>query len=68
MSGAQPTREELQQAFQSGFQSIDAGGMFYHGFDACLESLGYRKHPNGRCTCPDDGAHGHLPECRWVKA
>jgi hypothetical protein len=62
-----PTREQLRQAFQSGFQSIDAGDTFYHGFDACLESLGYRKQPEGRCTCPDAGAHGHLPECRWGK-
>ena len=43
MSAATPTREELRQAFQSGFQSIDAGDSFYQGFHACLESLGYRK-------------------------
>ena len=68
MSAATPTGEELRQAFQSGFQSIDAGDTFHHGFDACLESLGYQRQPGGRCTCADDGAHGHLPECRWVKA
>ena len=68
MSAATPTREELRQAFQSGFQSIDAGDSFYQGFHACLESFGYRKQPEGRCTCPDHGAHGHLPECQWLKA
>jgi len=68
MTAATPTREELRQAFQSGFQSIDAGDTFHEGFYACLESLGYRKQAEGRCTCPDDGVHGHLPECRWVRA
>jgi hypothetical protein len=68
MSTATPTREELRQAFQCGFQSIDAGDGFSQGFDACLASLGYRKRPEGGCTCSDHGAHGHLPECRWVKA
>jgi hypothetical protein len=62
-----PTREELRQAFQRGFESIDAGESFYAGFHACLEALGYRRRPDGRCTCPDQGAHGHQPECRWLK-
>jgi len=64
---ATPTREELHQAFERGFESIDAGDGFYQGFHQCLESLGYRKQPDGGCTCSDRGAHGHLPECRWVK-
>jgi hypothetical protein len=68
MSAATPTREELRQAFQHGFDSIDTGDSFYQGFDACLESLGYRKQPTSRCTCSDGGTHGHLPECRRVKA
>jgi len=67
MNTATPTREELRQAFQRGFDSIDAGDGFYQGFHACLESLGYRKQAKGRCTCSDQGAHGHLPECRWTK-
>jgi len=67
MSTATPTRAELHQAFQRGFESIDAGEGFYQGFHECLESLGYRRRPNGGCTCSDLGAHGHLPECRWVK-
>ena len=67
MAGATPTREELREAFQHGFDSIDAGDGFYEGFHACLEALGYRKQTNARCTCGDQGAHGHLPECRWVK-
>ncbi len=67
MSAATPTREELRQAFQAGFQSIDAGDTFSTGFQAFLESVGYRKVQEGRCTCRDDGAHGHLPECQWVK-
>jgi hypothetical protein len=32
-----------------------------------LESRGYRKQENARCTCRDGGAHGHLPECRWMR-
>ena len=67
MSPATPTREELRQAFRCGFDSIDAGDSFSHGFFAFLELLGYRKSAEGRCTCSDGGAHGHLPECRWVR-
>jgi hypothetical protein len=33
-----------------------------------LESIGYRKQEDAQCTCRDGGAHGHLPECQWVKA
>jgi hypothetical protein len=64
----QPTPEELRQAFQAGFQSIDEGDTFYTGFHAFLESIGYRKQEDARCTCRDGGVHGHLPECRWVRA
>lgn len=64
----QPTREELRKAFGAGFQSIDEGETFYVGFHAYLESIGYRKKEDIPCTCPDEGVHGHLPECRWVKA
>jgi hypothetical protein len=64
----QPTREELRQAFEAGFQSIDEGDSFYTGFHAFLESKGYRKQDDTECTCRDGGAHGHLPECRWLKA
>jgi len=63
-----PTREELRQAFQAGFQTIDEGETFDAGFEAFLASLGYHKQDNTPCTCRDGGAHGHLPECRWVKA
>ena len=63
-----PSREELRRAFQAGFQSIDDGDSFYSGFNACLASMGYQLADGVRCTCPDAGAHGHLPECRWVKA
>jgi hypothetical protein len=58
------TREELREAFQRGFDAIDVGDSFYPGFHAHLKALGYRKRPEDRCTCPDLGAHGHLPECR----
>jgi len=51
---ATPTREELRQAFQSGFDSIDAGDTFSQGFVGCLESLGYRKRADERCTCADE--------------
>jgi hypothetical protein len=63
----QPTREELRQAFEAGFQSIDEGDTFYTGFHEFLQSRGYRKQADQRCTCQDGGTHGHLPECRWVK-
>ena len=63
----QPTQEELRQAFQAGFQSIDEGETFYMGFEAFLASLGYHKKDAAPCTCWDGGAHGHLPECRWMK-
>ena len=63
----QPTQEELRQAFQAGFQSIDEGETFYTGFDTFLASLGYHKQDEAPCTCRDSGTHGHLPECRWVK-
>lgn len=64
----QPTVEELQEAFRAGFLSIDDGDTFYAGFHAYLESSGYHRHEDLPCTCPDAGSHGHLPECRWVKA
>lgn len=67
-SAVQPSREELRHAFQAGFQSIDAGDTFYSGFYTFLTSIGYRKRDEFTCTCGDDGAHGHLPECRWMKA
>ena len=63
-----PSRDELRRAFQAGFQSIDAGDTFYAGFDTFLTSIGYRKRDEASCTCRDEGAHGHLPECRWMKA
>jgi hypothetical protein len=63
----QPTFDELRHAFLAGFQSIDEGDTFYVGFNEYLSSLGYRFRDDLGCTCPDGGAHGHLPECRWVK-
>ena len=64
----QPTQEELKEAFKAGFQSIDDGDGFYQGFDSYLEASGYVKQEQIPCTCPDGGAHGHLPECRWIKS
>jgi hypothetical protein len=32
-----------------------------------LAALGYHKNDHAQCICRDGGAHGHLPECRWVK-
>ncbi|MCI0785292.1 MAG: hypothetical protein J4O03_09340 [Chloroflexi bacterium] len=62
-----PTQENLKEAFKAGFQSIDDGDGFYPGFDAYLKTSGYVKREDIPCTCLDGGAHGHLPECRWVK-
>ena len=63
----QPTLDELRDAFQAGFQSIDDGDTFYSGFHERLGSLGYQHREDAGCTCPDSGTHGHMPECRWVK-
>jgi hypothetical protein len=68
VQAVQPTREELRQAFEAGFQSIDEGESFYSGFHAFLESRGYWRQHEAACTCCDGGAHGHLPECRWLKS
>ena len=46
---------------------IDEGDTFYTGFYEYLGSMGYRLRDDAACTCADDGAHGHLPECRWLK-
>ena len=63
-----PSKEVLRQAFAAGFESIDEGDTFYLGFNAYLFAAGYTKRDDIPCTCSDRGAHGHLPECRWVKA
>ena len=63
-----PNQEEMRRAFQAGFRSIDDGDTFYDGFYECLGSLGYRRPDDVACTCPDGGAHGHMPECGWVKS
>ena len=65
---AQPNHQELREAFQAGFDSIDDGDGFYFGFHARLESQGFEKQDAIPCTCSDNGAHGHQPECKWVKA
>ncbi len=65
---AQPSHEQLKEAFQAGFDSIDDGDGFYLGFQLFLENHGFGKRDDIPCTCSDDGAHGHQPECRWVKA
>ena len=63
----QPSQEELREAFQAGFQSIDEGDTFYAGFYSYLETSGYRQVKDAVCTCSDRGEHGHLPECRWLR-
>ena len=63
-----PSTELLRRAFAAGFESIDDGDTFYLGFDNLLSAEGYVKRDDIPCTCSDRGAHGHLPECRWVKA
>ena len=63
----QPSYQELRDAFQAGFDSIDDGDGFYSGFNAFLEHHGYQMREDLLCTCIDRGAHGHQPECRWVK-
>jgi len=63
----EPTHDDLQRAFQAGFDSIDEGDTFYTGFHSYLGSLGFRHLEDNDCTCQDSGYHGHMPECRWVK-
>ena len=65
---AQPSLEQLREAFQAGFNSIDDGEGFYSGFHAFLSDHGFELREEIPCTCSDNGAHGHQPECRWVKA
>ena len=62
-----PSRQELRDAFQAGFDSIDDGGGFYLGFHSYLQHHGYQLREDLSCTCVDHGAHGHQPECRWAK-
>ena len=64
----QPDRNQLREAFQAGFDSIDDGDGFYYGFHTFLQSHGFERREDIPCTCSDNGAHGHQPECRWVKA
>ena len=65
---ARPSHQQLREAFQAGFDSIDHGDDFYSGFQSFLEDRGFGKRDDIPCTCSDNGAHGHQPECRWVKA
>ena len=67
-SASRPSTEELRDAFQAGFDSIDDGDGFYHGFHNYLQQLGFGVREDMPCTCSDNGAHGHQPECRWIKA
>lgn len=63
-----PRQEDVLRALEAGFASIDEGEGFYPGFNESLTATGYRRAPEAECTCPDLGAHGHLPECGWVIA
>ena len=63
-----PSHEQLREAFLAGFDSIDDGDGFYYGFHSYLESHGFSRLEETSCTCPDNGAHGHQPECRWLRA
>ena len=64
----QPSQEQLKEAFQAGFESIDDGDGFYFGFHSFLEKYGFEIRDDVPCTCSDNGDHGHQPECRWLKA
>ena len=63
-----PSPDEVLEAIRAGHQAIDDAEGFYDGFDGHLTSLGYERSEDAACTCPDRGAHGHMPECRWVRA
>ena len=63
----QPSHNELREAFQAGFDSIDDGDGFYFGFRSFLEERGFERRYDIPCTCTDNGDRGHQPECRYVK-
>lgn len=68
MSGSlQPRADEVMNAIRSGYQTIDEGDEFWEGFEKYLVSLGYVRVSDAPCICPDNGRHGHLPECRWIR-
>ena len=62
-----PTASELDRAYLEGFDAIDEGLTFIVGFGDYLMGLGYRFDESSPCTCSDNGRHGHLTECRWMR-
>ena len=63
-----PTNDEIREAFQAGLQQIYDGTTFYSGSNAHVEAVGCVKRDDIPCARSDQGSHGHLLECRWVKA
>ncbi len=63
----QPTNDEVLDAILGGYNSVDDGEGFWPGFDNSLTLLGYQYSDDSPCSCPDDGAHGHMPECGWLR-
>lgn len=62
-----PTVDEILEALAAGFVSIDDGHGFQYGFENSLTASGYQQAADSPCNCPDQGWHGHLPECRWLR-
>ena len=62
-----PTDDEVVDAERAGFSAIDDGQGFWYGFENHLMGLGYEHVHAAPCSCPDDGRHGHMPECRWFR-
>ena len=62
-----PTPNEVLDAENAGFLSIDEGHGFWYGFENRLEALGYKHVVEALCSCPDGGLRGHMAECRWLR-
>jgi len=62
-----PTGDQVVEAEHAGFGAIDDGQGFWYGFENHLMGLGYAHVDEAPCSCPDDGLHGHMPECRWLR-
>ena len=46
----------------------DDANDFFPAFDAWMLVNGYEYDGGLHCNCPDEGEHGHLPWCGYVKA
>jgi len=55
-------REAVLEAKQLASESRD----YYQAFDESMQSAGFT-YVGGKCTCDDEGIHGHQSECGWER-